>query len=74
MFCEEASKRADKVPAPSRYQSAVDWEKNPSTRTIKFYKDWRHMVADVIVYNAKQPEKTSPGAAAYDNGEAWKNN
>ena len=27
MFCEEASKRADKVPAPSRYQSAIDWEK-----------------------------------------------
>ena len=29
------------------------------------------MIADVILHNAKNPEKTSPGPAGYSNGEAW---
>ena len=29
MFCEEASRAKDKVPAPTKYQSAIDWHKDP---------------------------------------------
>ena len=72
MFCEEASMLKDKVPAPSRYQEAIDWKKNPTSRNIRFATDWRHMIADVIVHNAKKPEKTSPGPTAYDDHDAWK--
>ena len=29
MFCEEASRAKDKVPGADKYQSAIDWHKDP---------------------------------------------
>ena len=72
MFCEEASKLKDKVPASSRYQHTIDWTKDPSTRTIKFYRDKREMIADVIEKKSKNLAKTTPGPAGYDHYESWK--
>ena len=72
MFCEAASKIADKVPAADKYQSAIDWNKNPTTRTIKFYTDKRTMVADEIIKKSQKPEKCSPGPAAHNHYEGWK--
>ena len=72
MFCEEASKLKDKVPASSKYQTAIDWSKDPNSRTIKFYKDKRETVADVIIKKSKNPAKTSPGPAGYDHYDGWK--
>jgi hypothetical protein len=53
MFCEEASRRHDKIPAPSKYQQSIDWEKDPESRNIKFYKSARITVADEIIARSK---------------------
>jgi len=72
MFCEEASREKDKIPAPSKYQSAIDWTKDPETRTLKFLKDPRKTVADEIIHKSKNPAKCSPGPAGHDTFDAWK--
>ena len=72
MFCEEASRAKDKVPSPTKYQSAIDWNKNPTSRNIKFYSDARMMVADEIIKKSKNPAKTSPGPTGHDHYDAWK--
>lgn len=71
MFCEEASRAKDKVPAADKYQTAIDWSKDPETRTIKFYSDRRRMVADEIIHKSKHPEKTSPGPTGYNHYDGW---
>ena len=43
MFCEEASRAKDKVPSPTKYQTAIDWNTSPETRTAKFFTDKRMM-------------------------------
>ena len=72
MFCEEASRAKDKIPAPSKYQTAIDWTKDPNSRTIKFYSDARKTIADEIIAKSKKPEKTSPGPTGHDTYDAWK--
>ena len=72
MFCEEASRRADKIPAPSKYQSTIDWDKNPETKTAKFFTDKRMMQADEIIKRSKVKEKSSPGPTGYDDFDSWK--
>lgn len=72
MFCEEASLRHDKIPAPSKYQTAIDWAKDPETRTIKFFKDERMTIADEIIKKSKNPAKCSPGPAGHDTYDAWR--
>ena len=72
MFCEEASKAKDKIPAPSKYQTALDWSKSPETRTSKFFSDKRMMIADEIIKKSKNPAKTSPGPTGYDHYDGWK--
>ena len=74
MFCEEASKRADKIPAATKYQSAIDWNKNPESRNYKFNKTDRDTIADTIIKKSKKPEKCSPGPAAYNSYDNWKYN
>ena len=71
MFCEEASLAKDKVPSMTKYQTAIDWNKDPVSRNIKFYKNERRTNADEIIHKAKQPEKTSPGPAAYSSHDGW---
>ena len=71
MFCEEASLAKDKVPAPTKYQTAIDWAKDPVSRNIKFYRNERRVIADEIMHKAKQPEKTTPGPAAFSSQEGW---
>ena len=66
MFCEEASRQKDKIPAANKYQSAIDWNKDPTTRNLKFYRDARKTVADEIIHKSKFPEKSSPGPAGHD--------
>jgi len=72
MFCEEASLAKDKVPASTKYQTAIDWAKDPESRNIKFYKDARKTIAGEIMHKAKFPEKTSPGPAAHSSQDAWR--
>ena len=72
MFCEQASKRADKVPAADKYQNLIDWKTMPTSRNIKFYTDKRNMIAEEIIHKSKFPEKSSPGPAAYDHYDSWK--
>lgn len=72
MFCEEASKAKDKIPAPSKYQTALDWTKSPDSRTSKFFSDRRMMIADEIIKKSKNPAKTSPGPTGYDHYDGWK--
>ena len=72
MFCEEASKIKDKVPASSKYQSMIDWSKDPESRTIRFTKSKRETVADVITKKGEKKEKSTPGPAGHDQYEAWK--
>ena len=72
MFCEEASRAKDKVPAPSKYQSAIDWNKDPESRNIKFYSDARKTIADEIIHKSKNPAKTSPGPTGYSHYDGWK--
>ena len=71
-FVEEASRQKDKVPACNKYQSAIDWHKNPESRNIKFYRDKRMMVADEIYKKSKEPAKTTPGPAGYSAHDAWR--
>ena len=72
MFCEEASKAKDKVPAADKYQSAIDWNKDPASRSIHFAKSSRDCIADEIIKRSKNPAKTSPGPAGHDHYDAWK--
>ena len=72
MFCEEASKIADKVPAADKYQSSIDWHKDPVSRNIKFYSNKRNMIADDIIHKSKNPAKTSPGPTGYNHYDGWK--
>ena len=72
MFCEEASRAKDKVPAPTKYQSAIDWHKDPQSRNLRFAKDGRNMIAEEIMRKAKNPAKTSPGPTGYDHYDGWK--
>ena len=72
MFCEEASRAKDKVPAANKYQSEIDWSKDPETRNIKFYSSKRDTIADEIIKKSKNPAKTSPGPAGYNDYNSWK--
>ena len=72
MFCEEASRAKDKVPAADKYQSAIDWHKNPESRNIHFARSSRDVIADEIIKRSKNPAKTSPGPAGYDHYDSWK--
>ena len=72
MFCEEASRAKDKVPAADKYQSAIDWNKDPESRNYRFTRSSRDMVADEIIKRARNPAKTSPGPAGYDHYDSWK--
>lgn len=72
MFCEEASRAKDKIPAPSKYQTAIDWTKSPETRTAKFFTDKRKTVADEIIHKSRFKEKSSPGPAGYKDYQSWK--
>lgn len=72
MFCEEASRAKDKIPASSKYFSAIDWNKSPETRTIKFLSNPRRTIADEIMHKSKNPAKTSPGPAGYGAEAAWR--
>ena len=72
MFCEEASRAKDKVPAADKYQSAIDWNKDPESRNIHFAKSARDVIADEIIKRSKNPAKTSPGPAGYDHYDNWK--
>ena len=72
MFCDEAIRAKDKVPAPNKYQSAIDWHKDPTSRNIKFYKDARKTVADEIIHKSKFLEKSTPGPAGHDAHDGWK--
>ena len=72
MFCEEASRAKDKVPAADKYQSAIDWNKNPESRNHKFGLSKRDTIADDIIKKSKNPAKTSPGPAGYNDFNSWK--
>ena len=72
MFCEEASKAKDKVPAADKYQHAIEWNKNPTSRNIKFYTTPRNVIADDIIKKSQNPAKTSPGPAGYNHYDGWK--
>jgi len=41
MFTEDAIKAKSVVPASTKYQTALDWKKDPVSRNIKFYKNER---------------------------------
>ena len=71
-FCDDAIKAKDKVPACDKYQTMIDWTKNPTSRNIRFGKDRRNTIADEIMHKSKMPEKTSPGPAGYDHYDGWK--
>ena len=53
MFCDDAIKTKDFVPAPVKYQTAIEWAKDPVSRNIKFYKNERRTIADEIMHKAK---------------------
>jgi len=72
MFCEEASKAKDKVPAADKYQHAIEWNKNPTSLNIKFYTTPRNVIADDIIKKSQNPAKTSPGPAGYNHYDGWK--
>jgi len=72
MFCEEASRRADKIPSPSKYQSLLDWDKEPESRTIHFSKDRRRTIAGEIFHVSKFKEKSSPGPTGYSEFNSWR--
>lgn len=74
MFCEEASRAKDKVPAADKYQSAIDWHTDPESRNIHFAKSDRDCIADEIIKRSKNPAKTSPGPAGYSHYDSWKYN
>ena len=74
MFCEEAARAKEKVPASPKYFTALDWNKTPDTRTIKFLSNPRRTIADEIMHKSKNPAKTSPGPAGYSNVDAWNKN
>ena len=46
---------------------AIDWAKNPSTNTAKFFTSARYTIADEIIKRSKKPERTTPGPFAYKN-------
>ena len=70
-FVEETMRLHEKIPAPNKYQSAIDWNKDPNSRTIKFYKDARKTVADTIIAKSKHPEKSTPGPAQHESFKNW---
>ena len=71
-FCDDAIKAKDKVPSSDKYQTMLDWNKYPTSRNIKFYRDKRNMIAEEIIHKSKNPAKTSPGPAGYDHYDGWK--
>jgi len=48
----------------------LDWTKNPSTNTAKFFSQKRYTLAEEIEKNSKKPERTSPGPFAYKFAES----
>jgi hypothetical protein len=58
------------VPPSTKYQTSLDWAKNPSTRTMQFATQKRYTIADEIEIRSKKPEKTSPGPFAYKLAES----
>ena len=72
MFCEEAAMQKLKVPGANKYQSSIDWNKDPESRNYKFGKDERLKIADEIMKKSKKPEKTTPGPTGYNHYDGWK--
>ena len=72
MFTDEAIKAKAIVPSSTKYQTAIDWKKDPVSRNIKFYKAERTTKADEIIAKSKKPEKTSPGPAAHNGYDGWR--
>jgi len=68
-FTEDASKAYGPIPGGGHYHRQLQWAMNPVSPTAKFFKTRRDTVAGEIMHKAKFPEKTSPGCAAYNNGE-----
>ena len=64
-FAEEIGIQKGFVPPSTKYQTELDWAKNPSTRTGKFFTTKRYTIAGEIEKRSKKPEKTSPGPVAY---------
>lgn len=73
-FVEDAIRAKDKVPAPSKYQTALDWNKSPDSRTAKFFTTKRKTIADEIIHKSQFKEKTSLGPAGYKDYDSWKYN
>ena len=69
-FTDEESKAKNWVPS-AYYKTVTEWNTRIPKNTGKFKRAPRRTVADEIIHNSKFPEKTSPGANAY-NQEAWK--
>ena len=72
MFCEEAQKAKGFIPGSDKYQSEIDWNKNPNTRNHKFGKDARLTVAGEIKKKSEKKETCSPGPVAYNEYDTWR--
>lgn len=69
-FAEEIGIQKGFVPASTKYQTTLDWAKDPSTRTQKFFTTKRYTIAGEIEKRSKKPEKTTPGPFAYKTAES----
>ena len=72
MFAEEAQVAKNFVPGSPKYQSEIDWHKQPETRTAKFFTTKRRTIADDISHKSQWKEKSTPGCNLYKNEAAWK--
>lgn len=75
-FTDEAITAKNVVPASVKYQTAIDWKKDPVSRNYKFNSDKRTTQAMQIEKDSKPGvngvSKTTPGPAAHNGHDGWR--